>query len=214
MLPLDIRKHFNLSLKKPVETFSLLFSITNDFMPIDGSARLCLARIANKGHLTHSDVLNRSVPANYRVQMQILNELLQRIKQSGPSSASGFPQENSAEVVAALAGMFNRFAFDLLHSAGIALPTAVDPISGEAVPFAKFTAPVRNFRVLLAQRQLDAFLSDTPPLSDQEIQFHMEHTGQPTSRGSAYEFYRETLRAERKAAGIPITIDYRGNLRR
>jgi hypothetical protein len=130
------------------------------------------------------------------------------------SRGTSFVEPNVAikpvDIAHGLLFIFNTYAQKLLEEQGIALPPPTQ--SGLGTGTVKFNAPVRDYKVLLAQRQLDCFLDGREPLSGSEIRQQVAMTGVAAIRSRAFRLIAATEELRMRAPSSTVVLQYGGHI--
>jgi hypothetical protein len=212
-----MRKLFDLSLQHKSLTFSLMFETDPSYAIKPDSYQLCLAHIRNHEALAFSEAsrLLRSARSRSgkRPVAQALSHLEALVRtQAGRSSSFTDPKASmkAKDLIQDLLLIFNTYSEKRLLEAGIAMPPPSRSASGSHI--VKFNGSVRNYQVLLAQRQLDRFLRGKEPMSRAEMEQHVANCGPYVEGSSAFQVIStaEYLRANDPSA--VVRLDSQGGL--
>lgn len=185
----DLQTLFHLD-KTAKTTFSLTFETNDHYTIHPDSYHLRLARVRNSRQLSFSEaddvMLNRD--ATHEPGGETLR-LLERFVRKQNERGCGFADRSTPvfamDITHFLVGLFNWYADSLLRESGIALP--LHNSSGVERYDTKFTGPARDYRALLAQRQLERFLRRQHPMSSVEIAEHEAHIGTGAEASLAFQ---------------------------
>jgi hypothetical protein len=211
------RKLFDLNPKRNSVTFSLMFETDASYNIKPDTYELRLAEIQNARALSFEQAANLLNGAGVRAHESALVQHLQHARalvhaqnSRGSSFADSSALIKPVDIAYGLLSIFNSYAHKLLEEQEIELPPPLQ--SGLGAGRVKFNAPVRDYKVLLAQRQLDRFLEGREPLSSSEMQQQLDSTGVSAIRSSAFRLIAVTEELRMRAPSATVVLQSGGQL--
>jgi hypothetical protein len=211
------RKLFDLTPERGALTFSLTFETDAAYVIKPDTYNLCLAEICNRHALSfeQAESLLRGVAArsNKRALARDLQHA-QALVRAQNARSSSFADRSAlikpADITQGLLAIFNTYIHKLLDEQEVALPPPAR--GGLASGTVKFNAPARDYKVLLAQRQLDSYLQGKEPLSPLELQEQLSLTGVAAVRSSAFRLIAAAEELRRGDSTATVVLQSGGHI--
>lgn len=211
------RKLFDLSPHHDSPVFTLRFDTDNKYVIKSDSYQLSLSRIRNREPLAFTEAARLLSSARARLNKRPIVQALKHLEalvRTQAMRSSSFDNQKGAmkirDVTHELLSIFNTYAEKLLVEAGIAMPPQARSANGSFT--VKFNGPVRNYQVLLAQRQLDKLLRAEEPMSASEMAQQVKSCGPDVEGASALQLINTADHLRVNAPSAVLRLGANGGL--